>query len=190
MAELAGTIVTIAALSADGIKLAKTIRILINEVKTSFPEAQATVRELDGTVNILEQFKQNMDFENQAQPHFYDRFFKQINHIFDECKAIFNELRSALDNAIPGILEAPEIETFVMRKRDSLSWPFNRIKILPAKKRLDDVKRELQMICLIVVHVRLVENTKKTRADERRAREQSKANALRARRYVDVFADI
>lgn len=163
MAELAGTIITAASLAADGVKLAKTIRVLVKEIKGSGGEAQATIRELELTINILDQFKENMENERALNLKFHARFFNQFKSVTEVCEAIFDDLRHALERAIPGILDSADLDTFVVRKRDSMRWPFSRMDIVSAKKRLEDVKRELQLIVLVVMQIRLVENEKKTR---------------------------
>lgn len=141
MAELVGTISAVVSLSSEGIKLAKTIRILVNEVRESNSEAHATISELDSTVSVLDLFKKNMELE-QATKLVYERFFDEVRKIIADCDKIFADLRRALDHAVPGILDLGEdAESFIIRKRDSLRWPFSRIDILSTKKRLEGVKR-------------------------------------------------
>lgn len=81
----------------------------------------------------------------------------------DICDEIFRALRQALGKAIPGILDMVDAETFVVRKKDSLRWPFSKIDITSVKKRLEEVERELQLTVLVIMQIRLVENGKRSR---------------------------
>lgn len=75
MAELAGTVLTAASFAADSLKLPKTRRGLINEVRGAGAEAHATMMELELTVNIVKQFKENIESERNLHLHFHARFF-------------------------------------------------------------------------------------------------------------------
>ncbi|KAL9059996.1 MAG: hypothetical protein Q9162_000846 [Coniocarpon cinnabarinum] len=182
MAELAGTIITVVAISTEGIKLATTFKLLVHEFKTSFPEAESTLRDLEDTIKFLEQFRRSVEFESDALPPLHQPFFADVERIFGDCKIIFQDLRVALERAFPGISNAHDATGFNVRKRDKFGWHFNRFEVTTARKRLDNVNRKLERLCLILVQLRLVENTKDSKAKERREREKARELAQQTKR--------
>ena len=171
MAEPFSTIAAAISLGAEGVKLVKAIRTLVHEVRGASDEASATVKELESTVSVLDQFTKNVELE-QANQVLFKNFFEEVQGTIKDCNDVFLVLRNTLERAIPGILDFEgDPQDFVARKRDSFKWPFIRPEIISTQNRLRRVKIELQLKSTVVVHLHLLE---KERRRKKKAREATK----------------
>ena len=126
MAEIAGLVVSAVGIAAEGLKLSHTITDFIGTFRNASEEIRLVVSDVQATSEVLEQLKESLNAENQADLNWTatKSWYQQTKRRINDCYTIFNEIKALLET-----IERPDHpgddQQNPLRKSDRLKWAFS-----------------------------------------------------------------
>lgn len=126
MAEIAGLVISAVGIAAEGLKLSENIADFIGRFQNASEEIRLVVSDVQATAEVLEQLKESLDAENQADLNWTatKSWYQQTKRRIGDCYAIFNEIKTLVE-AVERPDHVDDDPQNPLRRSDRLKWAFS-----------------------------------------------------------------
>ena len=144
MAEVASLVVSAVGIAAEGLKLSETITDFLGRFHDASEEIRLVVSDVRATAEVLEQFKDALDAENQAGLKWTSTksWYEETKTRVNDCYTLFREIKHILDT-VENSDQLGEDQQGPLRKSDRWKWAFsNQRKVARLQGRLNLLKQD------------------------------------------------
>lgn len=144
MAEIAGLVISAVGIAAEGLKISETIADFVGRFHNASAEIRLVVNDVQATSEVLEQLKESLDAEHQADLNWTAKisWYQDTKEKIGDCHAIFNEIK-ALVEAVERPDHINDDPQNPLRRSDRLKWAFSyQRKVVRWQGRLNVLKQD------------------------------------------------